>query len=48
MTNFLWGFVIGAALLDFLWAWKFGIPQIFWTRLKFGIGKIYKVWKYRK
>ena len=47
MTHFLWGFVIGAVLLDFLWAWKFGIPQIFWSKLKFGINKIYKRFKYR-
>lgn len=47
MTSFIVGFVVGALVLDILWAWKFGIPQMFWTRLKFYLGKIYKEWKYR-
>lgn len=48
MHNFLLGILIGAVIMDFIWAWKFGIPQLFWSRFRFGINKIYKVWKYRK
>ena len=33
MTNFLWGFVVGAVLLDFLWAWKMGIVTLIWSRI---------------
>ena len=33
MSNFLWGFVIGAVVVDFLWAWKMGIAQLFWSRI---------------
>ena len=34
MSNFLLGFLAGAVLVDFLWAWKFGIPQHFWYNFK--------------
>lgn len=47
MTSFIIGFVVGALVLDILWAWKFGIPQMLWARSKFYLGKIYKQWKYR-
>jgi len=45
-TAFVTGFLIGAVILDFLWAWKFGIPQIFWSRVSHGIRKIYSRLKY--
>jgi hypothetical protein len=47
MLEFIVGFIIGALVLDFLWAWKFGIPQIFWKKLTFALSKITKKWKYR-
>jgi hypothetical protein len=30
-------FVAGLIVMDFLWAWRMGIPQMLWAR-----------WKYRK
>jgi hypothetical protein len=34
MGSFLFGFLLGAVIVDFLWAWKFGIPQVTWSRFK--------------
>ena len=42
MTNFLWGFVIGAVLLDFLWAWKMGIVTLFWSRIARVFNRIFR------
>ena len=33
MTNFLWGFLVGAVIVDFLWAWKMGIVTLVWSRI---------------
>lgn len=33
MTNFLWGFLAGAVIVDFLWAWKMGIVALVWSRI---------------
>jgi len=46
MSNLLW-FLLGAVLMDFIWAWKFGIPQLLWNRLNFKIHKLASRWKYR-
>lgn len=27
------GIIIGAVAMDFLWAWRMGIPQMFWQRI---------------
>jgi hypothetical protein len=42
MTNFLWGFVIGAVLLDLLWAWKMGIVTLFWSRITRVFNRIFR------
>ena len=34
MLNFILGFFAGAVVVDFLWAYKLGIPQVIWTRIK--------------
>ena len=34
MLNFILGFFVGAAVVDFLWAYKMGIPQVVWARVK--------------
>ena len=34
MTNFLWGILVGATIVDFAWGWKMGIPQLFWSKLR--------------
>ena len=39
--------LLGAALMDFIWGWKFGIPQLFWSRMSFKIHKLASQWKYR-
>jgi hypothetical protein len=46
MSNLLW-FLLGAVLMDFIWAWKFGIPQLVWVRTLFWGKKLYSSWKYR-
>jgi hypothetical protein len=46
MSNLLW-FLLGAVLMDFIWAWKFGIPQLCWTRTVFWGKKLYSSRKYR-
>ena len=33
MTNFLWGFLAGAVIVDFLWAWKMGIVTLIWAKI---------------
>lgn len=30
----LFGFLIGLVVMDFMWAWKMGIPQAMWYRWK--------------
>jgi hypothetical protein len=45
MSNFLYfviGFFFGATVVDFIWAWKFGIPQIFWYRIGRVFSKIFR------
>lgn len=27
-------FVLGLVVMDFLWAWRMGIPQMLWARFK--------------
>jgi hypothetical protein len=34
MTQFLLGLVVGAVLIDFLWAWKMGIVTLTWSKIK--------------
>jgi hypothetical protein len=33
MSNFVLGFLAGAVVVDFLWAWKMGIVTLVWSRL---------------
>ena len=33
MTNFLLGVLLGAVIVDFLWAWKMGIVALVWSRI---------------
>lgn len=40
MLNFILGVLFGAAVMDFIWAWKFGIPQIFWSRLRLSVKRL--------
>jgi hypothetical protein len=42
MSNFLWGFVIGAVLLDFLWAWKMGIVTLFWSKITRVFNRVFR------
>ena len=42
MSNFLLGLFVGATIVDFLWAWKFGIPQQFWYSFKRFISNIFR------
>jgi hypothetical protein len=28
------GFVVGLVVMDFMWAWRLGIPQMLWYRFK--------------
>jgi len=32
-SDYVWGFLAGAAVVDFLWAWKMGIVTLFWSKL---------------
>lgn len=34
MKEFLYGILIGAAVMDFAWAYKMGIAQLFWSRIR--------------
>jgi uncharacterized membrane protein (Fun14 family) len=42
MTNFLWGFVIGAVIVDFLWAWKMGIVTLVWSKISRVYNRIFR------
>ena len=42
MSNFVWGFVLGAVLLDFLWAWKMGIVTLFWSKITRVYNRIFR------
>lgn len=33
MVNLLIGAFIGAVVMDFMWAWRLGMPQAMWRRL---------------
>jgi hypothetical protein len=33
MSNFVLGFLAGAVLVDFLWAWKMGIVTLVWSKI---------------
>lgn len=37
MMELLIGVVVGMVVMDFMWAWRMGIPQMLWAR-----------WKYRR
>lgn len=37
MIGLIVAFLIGAVVMDVMWAWRLGIPQLMWAR-----------WKYRK
>lgn len=43
MTNFLIGLLIGAIIMDTLWAWKLGIAERFLQQVQLK----YKLWKAR-
>lgn len=30
MLNLILGFIVGLVVMDFLWAWKLGLPQKIW------------------
>jgi hypothetical protein len=42
MSNFLWGLVIGAVIVDFLWAWKMGIVTLVWSKLSRAYNSIFR------
>jgi hypothetical protein len=42
MSNFVWGFVVGAVLLDFLWAWKMGIVTLIWSKITRVFNRIFR------
>jgi hypothetical protein len=33
MSNFVLGFLAGAVVVDFLWAWKMGIVTLVWSKI---------------
>ena len=33
MLNVILAFIAGAVVMDFLWAWRFGMPQRLWKRI---------------
>lgn len=33
MVNMLVGAFIGAVVMDFMWAWRLGMPQAMWRRM---------------
>jgi len=41
-SDYLWGFVTGAALVDFLWAWKMGIVTLFWSKVTRKYNQIFR------
>lgn len=34
MLNFILGLVVGAVVMDVLWAWKTGVLRLFWRRIR--------------
>ena len=34
MMELLIGIVIGMIVMDFMWAWRMGIPQMMWYRFR--------------
>ena len=42
MTNFLIGFLVGAVLVDFLWAWKIGIVTLIWSKINRSYNRIFR------
>ena len=34
MMELIIGFVVGLVVMDVLWAWRLGIPQMLWYRFK--------------
>jgi hypothetical protein len=34
MMELIIGFVVGLVVMDFMWAWRLGIPQMLWYRFK--------------
>ena len=42
MNNFLLGFLIGAVVVDFLWAWKMGIVTLVWSQITRVYNRIFR------
>jgi hypothetical protein len=42
MSNFLWGFLAGAVVVDFLWAWKMGIVTLIWSQITRVFNRIFR------
>jgi len=42
MNNFLIGFLAGAVLVDFLWAWKMGIVTLIWSKITRVFNRIFR------
>ena len=42
MNNFLLGFLAGAVLVDFLWAWKMGIVTLVWSKITRVFNRIFR------
>jgi hypothetical protein len=34
MMELIIGFVVGLVVMDFMWAWRLGIPQMLWYRFR--------------
>jgi hypothetical protein len=34
MLELILAFLAGTIVMDFMWAWRLGIPQILWVRFK--------------
>jgi hypothetical protein len=42
MSNFLLGFLVGAVLVDFLWAWKMGIVTLVWSQITRVFNRVFR------
>lgn len=42
MSNFLLGFLVGAGVVDFLWAWKMGIIALVWSKISRIYNRIFR------
>jgi hypothetical protein len=42
MTNFLLGFLAGAIVVDFLWAWKMGIVTLVWSKISRNYNRVFR------